>query len=76
MSVAVADFVFCIDFKKGEGLASSAFSATHEFIKAFERMDRELITSIDAKIEDDQWLKEFQDRKVNVRTGDALRCQV
>ena len=29
-----------------------------------------------AKIEDDQWLKDFQDRKKDVRPGDALRCRV
>ncbi len=29
-----------------------------------------------AKIEDDQWLKDFQDRKKDVRPGDALRCKV
>ena len=46
-----ADFAFCIDFKKGEGSASRVFSATHEFIKACEHLDRKLITSIDANIE-------------------------
>lgn len=46
-----ADFAFYIDFKKGEGPASRIFSATHEFIKACERLDRELVTSIDANIE-------------------------
>lgn len=29
-----------------------------------------------AKIEDEQWLKDFQDRKKDVRPGDALRCKV
>lgn len=29
-----------------------------------------------AKIEDEQWLKDFQDRKKDVRPGDALRCRV
>ena len=47
----VADFAFYIDFKRGEGRASRVFSATHEFIKACERLDRELVTSIDASIE-------------------------
>ena len=47
----VADFAFYIDFKKGEGRASRVFSATLEFIKACERLDRELVTSIDASIE-------------------------
>lgn len=29
-----------------------------------------------AKIEDQQWLKDFQDRKKDVRPGDALRCRL
>lgn len=29
-----------------------------------------------AKIEDEQWLNDFQDRKKDVRPGDALRCKV
>jgi len=29
-----------------------------------------------AKIEDEKWLKEFQDRNKDVRPGDALRCKV
>jgi hypothetical protein len=29
-----------------------------------------------AKIEDEQWLKDFQDRKKDVRPGDAIRCRV
>jgi hypothetical protein len=32
--------------------------------------------NIDAKLEDLEWLKEFQGRKVDVRPGDALRCSV
>lgn len=31
---------------------------------------------IQAKIEDESWLKNFQERRVDVRPGDALRCQV
>ena len=46
-----ADFAFFIDFKKGEGPASRVFSATHDFIKACERLDRELVSSIDTSIE-------------------------
>ena len=45
------DFVFCVDFKKGEGSASRVFLATHEFIRACERLDRELASSIDVNIE-------------------------
>ena len=32
--------------------------------------------SISAKIEDEDWLKRFQNRSVDVRPGDALRCRV
>jgi hypothetical protein len=32
--------------------------------------------SISAKIEDQDWLRDFQARKVDVRPGDALRCEV
>ena len=56
----VADFAFYIDFKKGEGPASRVFSATHEFIKACERLDRELITSIDASIETVMMLEDIE----------------
>lgn len=31
---------------------------------------------IQAKIEDSPWLKNFQDRRIDVRPGDALRCLV
>ncbi len=46
-----ADFAFCIDFIKGEGSASRVFTATSEFIKACEEVDRELVKSIDVNIE-------------------------
>ncbi len=55
-----ADFAFCIDFKKGEGSASRVFSATGEFIKACERLDRELVTSIDSNIETVMVLEDIQ----------------
>jgi hypothetical protein len=32
--------------------------------------------SISAKIEDADWLKRFQSRQIDVRPGDALRCEV
>lgn len=32
--------------------------------------------TISAKIEDDSWLKRFQGRQVDVRPGDALKCNV
>ena len=46
-----ADFAFYIDFKRGGGSASRVFSGTHDFIRACERLDRELVSSIDASIE-------------------------
>jgi hypothetical protein len=46
-----ADFAFCIDFKRGEGPASRVFAATHDFIRACERLDRQLLASIDSNIE-------------------------
>jgi hypothetical protein len=46
-----ADFAFEIDFKKGEGSASRVFAATHDFIRACEALDAELVQSIDANIE-------------------------
>jgi hypothetical protein len=32
--------------------------------------------TIQAKIEDKKWLEDFQERKIDVRPGDALRCMV
>lgn len=46
-----ADFAFEIDFKKGKGSASRVFAATHDFIRACEKLDAELVQSIDANIE-------------------------
>lgn len=46
-----ADFAFYIDFKKGEGSPSRVFSATSEFIRACERLDRELVRAVDSNIE-------------------------
>lgn len=46
-----ADFAFCVDFRRGSGPASRVFSATHDFIRACERLDRELLASIDSNIE-------------------------
>ena len=46
-----ADFAFCIDFERGAGPASRVFSATHEFIRACEQLDHDLVNSIDSNIE-------------------------
>ncbi|MBS0383727.1 MAG: hypothetical protein JSS00_00080 [Proteobacteria bacterium] len=47
----MADFAFYIDFKRGTGSPSRVFTATSEFIRACERFDRELLKSIDSRIE-------------------------
>ncbi|PKP82405.1 MAG: hypothetical protein CVT79_05610 [Alphaproteobacteria bacterium HGW-Alphaproteobacteria-18] len=46
-----ADFAFYIDFQKGVGSPSRVFSATSDFIKACERLDKELVRSVDSNIE-------------------------
>ena len=46
-----ADFAFYIDYKKGVGSPSRVFAATHDFIKACEKLDKELVKSIDSSIE-------------------------
>lgn len=46
-----ADFGFEIDFLRGVGPASRVFQATHDFIKACEALDDELVRSIDSSIE-------------------------
>lgn len=46
-----ADFGFEIDFQRGIGPASRVFTATHDFIKACEALDHELVKSIDSSIE-------------------------
>ncbi|MFD1950272.1 hypothetical protein ACFSGX_05765 [Sphingomonas arantia] len=55
-----ADFAFEIDFKKGEGSASRVFAATHDFIKACEALDAELVQSIDASIETVMMLEDIE----------------
>lgn len=67
-----ADFAFFIDFKKGEGPASRVFSATHEFIKACERLDRELVASIDASIETVMVLEDIEAASLKTWLRNAL----
>lgn len=55
-----ADFVFEIDFVKGAGSASRVFAATHEFIRACEMLDAELVQSIDANIKPLMVLEDIQ----------------
>lgn len=49
--VGRADFAFFVDFKRGEGPASRVFLAIREFVEACERLDRELVASIDGSIQ-------------------------
>ncbi len=50
--------------KKPDYLGSSAWELRHGRKR------------IDARIEDEEWLKEFQERRKDVRPGDSLRCKV
>lgn len=70
----VADFAFYIDFKKGEGPASRVFSATHEFIKACERLDRELVSSIDASIDTVMVLEDIEAQSLKTWFRSSLRA--
>ena len=67
-----SDFAFFIDFKKSEGSASRIFSATNEFIKACERLDRDLLTSIDANIEPIMVLEDVQAGSLKVYLRNVL----
>lgn len=55
-----ADFGFEIDFQRGVGSASRVFAATHDFIKACEALDDELVQSIDTNIETVLVLEDIQ----------------
>ena len=46
-----ADFMFTIDFRRGQGSPSRVFSATHEFINLCESLDRALVRCIDTNIQ-------------------------
>ena len=70
----VADFAFYIDFKKGEGPASRVFSATHEFIKACELLDRDLVTSIDASIGTVMVLEDIEASSLKTLFHNAIRA--
>jgi hypothetical protein len=54
------DFAFEIDFQRGVGPASRVFTATHDFIKACEALDVELVRSIDLNIETILVLEDIQ----------------
>ena len=46
-----AEYAFEIDFVRGVGSASRVFAAIQEFIRTCEKLDRELVASIDSNIE-------------------------
>lgn len=67
-----ADFAFYIDFKRGEGPASRIFSATHDFITACEKFDRELVSSIDSHIETVMVLEDIEVASLKTWLRNAL----
>lgn len=67
-----ADFAFEIDFQKGVGPASRVFAATHEFIKACESLDSELVQSIDSSIETVLILEDIQQGSIRRWLRNAL----
>jgi hypothetical protein len=67
-----ADFAFEIDFQRGSGSASRVFEATHEFIKACERLDHELVQCIDSSIETVLILEDIQSGSIKTWLRNAL----
>jgi hypothetical protein len=59
-----ADFAFEIDFQRGVGPASRVFAATHDFIRACEALDAELVQSIDSSIETVLVLEDIQEGSI------------
>lgn len=67
-----ADFGFEIDFQRGVGPASRVFTATHEFIKACEKLDQELVKSIDSSIETILVLEDIQSGSIKTWLRNVL----
>lgn len=67
-----ADFGFEIDFQRGVGPASRVFTATHDFIKACEALDDELVKSIDSSIETVLVLEDIQSGSIKTWLRNAL----
>lgn len=59
-----ADFAFEIDFVRGVGPASRVFAATHDFIRACEVLDAELVQAIDSSIETVLVLEDIQEGSI------------
>lgn len=68
-----ADFAFEIDFTKNEGSASRVFAATTDFIRACERLDAELVQSIDANIETVMMLEDIEIGSIRTWLRTALK---
>lgn len=69
-----ADFGFEIDFQKGVGPASRVFTATHDFIKACEALDDELVRSIDSSIETILVLEDIQTGSIKTWLRNSLNA--
>ena len=69
-----ADFAFEIDFQRGEGSASRVFAATYDFIKACERIDRELASAIDSNIETVLMLEDIEAGSIKTWLKNALKA--
>lgn len=67
-----ADFGFEIDFQRGVGPASRVFTATHDFIKACEALDDELVKSIDHSIETVLVLEDIQSGSIKTWLRNTL----
>ena len=70
----VADFAFEVDFKKGEGSASRVFSAINDFIRGCERLDAELVGTIDGNIETVMVLEDIEAGSIKVWLRNALHA--
>lgn len=68
-----ADFGFSINFKRGEGSASRVFLATHDFIRACERLDKELLASIDSSIQTVMVLEDIEAGSIKTWLRNNLR---
>jgi hypothetical protein len=68
-----ADFAFEIDFVRGEGSASRVFEATADFIRACERLDAELVQSIDANIQPIMMLEDIEVGSIKTWLRNELR---
>jgi len=69
-----SDFAFYVNFKRGEGSASRVFAATHDFIKACERLDKELVSSIDSNIETVMMLEDIEAGSLKTWLKNSLRA--